>query len=69
MFKIGSIIKIKNVKSFVNLLVNLPKDTEYGLIVGYDFTYGTFPHDYTIKTLVGDTIFLMREIDIENISK
>lgn len=63
MFKIGSIIKIKNVKSFVNL----PKDTEYGLIVGYDFTYGTFPHDYTIKTLVGDTVWLMRETDIEKV--
>lgn len=65
MFKIGSIIKIKNVKSFINL----SKDIEYGLVVGYDFTYGTLPHDYNIETLVGDTIWLMRETDIENISK
>jgi len=63
MFEIGSIIKIKNVKSFVNL----PKDIEYGLVVGYDFTYGTLPFDYNIKTLVGDTLWLMREIDIEKV--
>ena len=63
MYKIGSIIKIKNVKSFVNL----PKDTEYGLIVEYDFSYGNHPDDYNIKTLIGDTMFLMRETDIEEV--
>ena len=63
MYKIGSIIKIKNVKSFVNL----PKDTEYGLIVEYDFSYGNSPHDFNIKTLIGDTLWLMREIDIEEV--
>ena len=62
-FKIGSIVKIKNVKIFVNL----PKDTEYGLIVEYDFSYGNQPHDYNIKTLIGDTMFLMRETDIEEV--
>ena len=61
MFKIGSIIKIKNIKSFVNL----PKDTEYGLVVGYDYQYGNLPHDYNIKTLIGDTLWVMRETDIE----
>lgn len=65
MFKIGSIIKIKNVKSFINL----SKDTQYGLVIGYDYQYGNLSHHYNIKTLIGDTIFLMREIDIENISK
>ena len=63
MFEIGSLIKIKNIKSFVNL----PKDTEYGLIVEYDFSYGNQPHDYTIKTLIGDTLWLMRETDIEEV--
>ena len=63
MYKIGSIIKIKNVKSFVYL----PKDTEYGLIVEYDFSYGNQPHDYNIKTLIGYTMFLMRETDIEEV--
>ena len=63
MYKIGSIIKIKNVKSFVNL----PKDTEYGLIVEYDFSYGNQPHDYNIKTLIGDTMFLLREDAIEEV--
>ena len=63
MFKIGSLIKIKNINSFVNL----PKDIEYGLIVEYDFSYGNSPHDYNIKTLIGDTMFLMRETDIEEV--
>ena len=63
MYKIGSIIKIKNVKSFVNL----PKDTEYGLIVEYDFSYGNQPHDYNINTLIGDTMFLLREDAIEEV--
>jgi hypothetical protein len=56
MFKIGSIVKIKNTKDWVNL----PKDKEgvvmvYGLIVGYDFRYGNQPHDYNINTLIGDS--------------
>lgn len=63
MFEIGSLIKIKNVKSFINL----PKDTEYGLVVGYDFTYGTFSYDYNIKTLIGDRLWLMRSEDMEKI--
>jgi len=63
MFKIGSLIKIKNPTSFINL----PKNIEYGIIVEYDFKYGTLPLDYNVKTLVGDTLCLMREIDIENV--
>ena len=68
MYKIGSIVKIKNTKDWVNL----PKDKEgvvmvYGLIVGYDFRYGNQPHDYTINTLIGDTMFLLREDAIEEV--
>jgi hypothetical protein len=63
-FETGKLFKLstKNGK-----WVNLPEDIQYGLILGRDYSYGSKPTDYTVKTLLGDKIWLVRETDIEKI--
>lgn len=60
-FETGKLFKIstKNGK-----WVNLPEGIQYGLILGRDYSYGA---DYSIKALLGEKIWLLREKDIEEI--
>jgi hypothetical protein len=47
--------------------VNIPADIQYGIILGRDYSYGSKPTDYTIRALLGEEIWLIRETDIEEI--
>jgi hypothetical protein len=60
-FETGKLFKLstKNGK-----WINLSEDIQYGIILGRDYTYGS---DYSIKTLLGDKTWLIRETDIEEI--
>jgi len=57
----GKLFKLstKNGKWF-----NISEDIQYGLILGRDYTYAA---DYSIKVLLGEKVWLLREKDIEEI--
>ena len=60
-FETGKLFKLstKNGK-----WINLSEDIQYGIILGRDYTYGS---DYSIKALLGEQTWLIRETDIEEI--
>jgi hypothetical protein len=63
-YEIGKLFKLstKNGK-----WINLSEDIQYGIILGRDYSYGSKPTDYTVKTLLGEQTWLIRETDIEEI--
>lgn len=63
-FKTGKLFKLS---SRDGTWVNVSPDIQYGIILGRDYSYGSKPTDYTIRALLGEEIWIIRETDIEKI--
>ena len=60
--EVGKLVGLKKVFPEV---VNFPKGFQYGIFLNHDYLHGTLPEDYNLQVLIGDQVFLMREIDLK----